>query len=107
MDLLHFMHLSFASLWSIPREPTETQGEWNSFSMSFIPTGELFSFGNNFADHGDIPMGFVRGIATGKVKSALPFVPELLTLLVPWLIYESEQKMCKKIGYICLLFLPK
>ena len=26
--------------------------------------------------------------------------------LVPWSLFEIEQKACIKIGYICLLFLP-
>ena len=33
---------------------------------------ELFSFGNDFTGLRDIPTGFVRGSATGKVKSVLP-----------------------------------
>ena len=72
------MHLSFASPsvdpWDTPGEPTGTQGEWYSFWYLFFPRGggELFSFGNDFAGPWNIPTGFVRGSATGKVKSALP-----------------------------------
>ena len=45
------MHLSFASPWVDPREPTGVQGEWHSFGTSFFPLGEgeLFSFENDIA----------------------------------------------------------
>ena len=34
--------------------------------------GSCFALETTLLDHGDIPTGFVRGSATGKVKSALP-----------------------------------
>ena len=90
------MHLSFASPWVDPRG---TQGEWYSFGISFFPAGEGSCLGleKTSLDHGDISTGFVRGRATGKVK---------VLYLVPWSMCENEQRACKKIRCICLLFLP-
>ena len=66
------MHLSFASRGSTPGtppgNPRAPRGVGTVLVFLFSrEEGELFSFEN-----GDIPTGFVRGSATGKVKSALP-----------------------------------
>ena len=85
------MHLSFAFQWVYPREP-----RGNGTVLVFLFShggGELFTS----PDHGGIPTGFVRGSGTAKVK---------VLYLVRWSMCKNEQKACKEIGYICLLFLP-
>ena len=75
---MFIMHLSFASPWVDPRdtpeEPTSTQGGWYRFGISSFLAwkGTCLVLKTTSLDHGDIPTGFVRGSATGKVKSALP-----------------------------------
>ena len=74
---LNALQVSFASPCVDPRdtpgEPTGTQGEWYGFGIPFFPVGEesYLVLGTTSLDHGDIATGFVRGSATGKVKSAL------------------------------------
>ena len=73
--------------------------EWYSFGVSFFPAGEgsCLVLETTSLDHGDIPTGFVRGSETGKVNSDLPGT--MVTV-------KMSKKSAKKIGYICLLFLP-
>ena len=55
--------------------PTGSQGDWASFGISFFPAGGQGSclvLEMTLVDHRDIPMGFVQGSATDKVKNALP-----------------------------------
>ena len=77
------MRLSFASPWVDrvdPRgttgEPTggQPEGKWSSFDIPFFLAGEgsCLVLKMTSVDHGDLPTGFVRGSATGKVKNALP-----------------------------------
>ena len=57
-----------------PGNPWEPRVEWYSFGVSFFPAGEgsCLVLETTSLDHGDIPTGFVRGSATGKVNSDLP-----------------------------------
>ena len=87
------MHLSFASSWVDPRdtpgESSGTQGEWYSFGISFFPSGEgsCLVLETPSLDHEGIPMEFLRGSETGKVKSALP-----CTMVDVWKWEKSVQK---------------
>ena len=66
--------MAYGTCHLLPRgNPREPRG--NGTTLVFIfphGGGELFSFGNDFAGPRDMPTGFVRACATGKVKSALP-----------------------------------
>ena len=68
------MHLSFASPWADPWDTHGHPGRWYSFCIAFLPAreGSCLVLETTSLDHVDIPTGFVRGSATGKVKSALP-----------------------------------
>ena len=93
------MHLSFASPWvnalDTPGEPTGTQGEWYSFGISFFPTaeGSCLVLEMTPLDHRDIHSWF-KAVQGEKCLT--------------W--YHGQcvkmSKSVKKIGYICLLFLP-
>ena len=81
-------------------EPTGTQVGRYSFGISFFSCegGELFSFGNDFAG----PRGHTHGICSRLCDRQV----EKVLYLIPWSMCENEQKVCKKIGYICVLFVP-
>ena len=94
------MHFSFASPWVDPRNTYGNPLAMVQFWCFTLDEGELFSFGNDFVgpqeyNHG-ISAGFVRDSETGRWK---------VLYLIPQLMCENEQKVCKKIRYICLLFL--
>ena len=75
---------------STPGTPSGNPGGRVQFWYFFFPKGggSCLVSKTTLLDHGDIPTGFARGSATGKVKSAY---------LVPWSMCENEQKACKKI----------
>ena len=83
------MHLAFGSMWVDPRDsPGEPMG-MVQFWYFFFPVGEgsCLVLETALLDHGNIPKGFARGSATGKVKSALPG-----TMVDVWKWAKSVQK---------------
>lgn len=91
------MYLSFASSRVDPRGTHGYTGGMVQYCISFFSAtegkGSCLALKTTSLDHGDIPMGLVRGSATGKV-----------IYLLPRSMCYDEEKVCKKNGYICLLF---
>ena len=83
-----------ASPWVDPQDTPGIPGEWYSFGISFFPAeeGSCLVLKTTCLGHGDIPTGFVRGSATGKVKRVLSDT----------MVDEDEQKACQKLDtFLC------
>ena len=72
LSRLDIMQLSFSppwvDPWDTPGKPTGTKGRMVQFSSSFFLAGDrsCLVLDMTSLDHGNIPMGFVRGSVTGK-----------------------------------------
>ena len=67
------MQLPFASPWVDALTRREPRGKWYSFGISFFPSVEwsCLVLETTSLNRGEIPTGFVRDNATGKVNSDL------------------------------------